>query len=146
MDIGEYLLDREGLDWSRLLEHWDHLLPDELTVWFANRFGEPILVFEDGSVLQRLADSREAFASAIDEGQNAQHWLRISEVDRAVAGGIRLEPRQCYGYGVPVILQGEYTLENTRVLQVEEQYAFLADLHHQIRDLPDGTQIRLRPR
>ena len=109
MDIGEYLLDREGLDWSRLLEHWDHLLPDELTVWFANRFGEPILVFEDGSV----------------------H---------------RLEPRQCYGYGVPVILQGEYTLENTRVLQVEEQYAFLADLHRQIRDLPDGTQIRLRPR
>ena len=153
MDLNDYILSQEGLDWSALLADWEHLLPPELTVWMVNRFGEPILVFEDGTihrldldggVVERLADSQAAFATAADDERTAEDWFRISEVDQAVAAGLVLEPRQCYGHAVPVVLGGECTATNTRVKTIEEHFAFLADLHRQIRDLPDGAQIRLK--
>lgn len=153
MNPKDYLLEADGLDWAMLLADWEHLLPPELTVWFVNRFAEPIFVFEDGTVhrldldggvVERLAESRDAFAAAADEGQNAERWFRSSEVDQALAAGLVLGPQECYGHAVPVVLGGACSAENTRVMEVAEKFAFLADVHRQIRNLPDGAQVRLR--
>ncbi len=153
MELDSYVLSQEDLDWATLLsDWWTTRLPVELTVPLVNRFGEPILVFKDNSVhrldlersvVERLADSWEDFATRADVGTNADEWLRMSEIDRARRAGLLLDTGQCYGYAMPLVLGGQASLENTRVKSIREYYSFLADLHRQISDLPDGTNIQL---
>ena len=152
MNVNGYLLDPSDVDWATLLGHWHHLLPEEVEVWFVTRFGEPVLVLGDGSVhrldieraaLERLADSRYDLPRVLDEG-GATDIFMMELVDAAANAGMTLGPDQCYGFATPVILGGEYVAENVRVKSIAEYYAFLADLHEQAHDVPDGTPIRLR--
>ena len=110
--ITDYLLDSEGIDWTRSLATWRWLLPAEFTVWLANRFAELFLVVPDGSLhmlevgagtLTKLAESRDDFCTKIDEGNNANEWLMIPMVDRMIAAGFTLESGQCYGFKIPPI-------------------------------------------
>ena len=99
MNIHDYLIEQSGKDWSELLSGWLGVLPTSLTVWLVNRFGDVFAVFEDGSVhmldvgtgvMQRLADSRDDFATRIDAGNNANNWLMIPLVDQCVAAGHKM--------------------------------------------------------
>jgi hypothetical protein len=127
-------------------------LQPEFTVWMVNRFGDLIVVPEDGSVhymdfsvneLRRITDSQDDFCTKIDQGDNADDWLLIPLVDACVAAGMRLLHNQCYSFKIPPVLSGKYEIENIAPLDIEVNYAFLADIHRQIKDLPDGTKINL---
>lgn len=117
-----------------------------------NRFGDLFLVFEDGSVqmldvgggtLEKVADSRDDFCQKIDEGDNANQWLMIPLIDRLVAAGKTLNKGQCYGYTISPILGGDYTVENSFVLPIAEQYGVNASIHQQLKDVPDGTLVEI---
>ena len=151
MNIQDYLIDQSGKDWSELLSGWTEALPPPFTVWLVNRFGDVFAVFEDGSVhmldvgigvIQRLADNRDDFATQIDAGNNANHWLMIPLVDQCVAAGLTLSDGQCYGYKIPPILGGKYVVENVSPTKLSVHYSLLADIWRQTKDLPDGTRIR----
>ncbi len=64
-------------------------------------------------------------------------------VDASVDAGMRLLPDQCYGYKIPPILGGSYSLENVEVTDLSVHYAFLADIWRQTKDVPNGTKIRV---
>ena len=153
MSLLDYLIDQSGLDWSVLLRPWHWRLPSEFTLWLVNRFGDPFIVPADGAVyvlrtdsglLERLADSRDHFAALLDTSDTANDWLLIPLVDELVAAGLRLGPGECYGFKQPPILGGDYVLSNVAVCSLREHLSFLADLHHQIKDLPDGQQVTVR--
>jgi len=153
MDINDYLIDQTGIDWSKLLAGWQPLLPPEFTVWMVNRFGEMIIVMENGSVhymdfsaneLRHIAESREDFVEKVGNDNNANDWLMIPLVDACVAAGKTLPVGKCYNFTIPVVLGGKYEVDNIAVVPLSEYYSFLADLHRQIKDLPDGTQVKLK--
>jgi len=152
IDVHNYLIDPSGKDWAQLLSDWSAQLPPVLTVWLVNRFGDVCAIYEDGSVhmldvgtgvVARVADSREHFCSEIDRGNNANNWLMIPLVDRCVTEGLKLDDSQCYGYKVPPVLGGEYDVRNFVPTDLSVHYSLLADIHRQIRDLPDGTKVRI---
>lgn len=152
MNLANYLIEQEGKNWAELLSDWSPPLPETFTVWMVNRFGDVFAVFEDESVnvlaldsgnVTRLADDREHFCQLIDEGNNANDWLSIPVVDRCVAAGMRLGSDQCYWYKIPPVLGGKYVVENIAAISLRECYSFVADIHAQIRDMPDGTKVRL---
>jgi hypothetical protein len=62
-------------------------------------------------VVERIADSRDHFATLIDLDDN--NWLMIPLVDQCVAAGLSPGNNQCYGYKVPPILGGQYTIEGS---------------------------------
>jgi hypothetical protein len=152
MDVSDYLIEHEQIDWPSILAGWAWLLPAEFTVWLMNRYGDLFLVFEDDSVhlmdvangsLDRLADNRDDFCQRIDQGNNANDWLMIPLVDRLVAAEKDLAPGRCYSFVIPPILGGDYTVGNTATLGVAEHFEVYAAIHKQLRDLPDGTKVRL---
>jgi hypothetical protein len=153
MLITDYLQDPFEFDWPVLLAEWEWLLPeDEFTIWLMNRYGDLFLVFEDGSVhmldvgrgsVEKLAKSRDDFLRKIDEGENANDWLMIPLVERLNELDKTLRTGQCYSFVTPPVLGGEYTAENTTTLGVTEHYGVYASIHRQIRDLPDGSKVRL---
>jgi hypothetical protein len=96
------------------LSGWQWLLPTEFTVWLMNRFGDLFLILPDGSVhmldigagsLTKLAESRDDFARIIDEDDNADDWLMIPLVDGLVATGVNLQPGQCNGMLIPILVR-----------------------------------------
>ena len=86
MDIKNYIIDQSKIEWSEILRDWLWLIPNRLTVWIMNRFGDLFVVLEDGTVhmldvgggtLSKIAESREEFSRIIDECDNAKQWLMI---------------------------------------------------------------------
>jgi hypothetical protein len=152
MSIHDYIIDHAGFDWPTLLKDWAWLVPHSFTLWMMNRFGDLFIVLDDGSVhmldlgagsLKRLAESRDDFASRIDEDGNANIWLMIPLVDQLVAAGKTLNQGECYTFRIPPVLGGDYTVENSAVISISEHYSFCASIHEQIKDVPDGTKVTI---
>jgi hypothetical protein len=152
VNIHDYLIDQRGKDWSALVAGWKGALPASFTLWLVNRFGDLFVVFDGGSVhmldvgigqRRRVADNRDHFAKLLDVGANANHWLMIPLVNACVAAGMVPGAGQCYGYKTPPILGGTYNANNVEIRDLGANYAFLADLYRQTRDLPDGTPFRI---
>jgi hypothetical protein len=65
-------------------------------------------------------------------------------VDLCVAAGLTLRENQCYGYETPPIFrEGKYEVENIFPISLAEHDSVLADMHGQIKDLPDGSRVRV---
>ena len=148
MNLGDYLIDLKGKDWDALLRPW--AFPDPFSIWMVNRFGDLIVTYDDGSVhwfdvnrgrFERLADNMTAFEARFET--EAGYWLLPDLVDKCVEAGVLLKPHQCYFFKTPTILGGKFDVANIAPVSLTEQYAFLADLHEQIKDIPDGAQVRL---
>lgn len=153
MNIDDYLLDSTGIDWPTVLAPWNWLLPKALTVWLVNRFGDAFIVLDDNSVhmldvgggtFERLADSRDHFCDLLDVDHNASDWLMIPLIDALVAADKPLKPGCCYGYLRNPVLGGEYSVDNSIVIPIAEHYGLNAEIHQQIRDLPDGSQVTIK--
>ncbi|MEO1526644.1 MAG: T6SS immunity protein Tdi1 domain-containing protein [Planctomycetota bacterium] len=150
--MNDYLLDESDIDWPSVLEPWGWLLPDVFTIWFANRFGDIFIELDDMSIqmldvgcgtIERIADSRDDFRHLIDDDDNAMDWLMIPLVDALGAAGKSLKSGYCYGYRLIPVLGGEYAVANSCVLPVHEHYGITAEIHRQIKDLPDGAQVTI---
>lgn len=153
MALLDYLIDQAGIDWNAVFRPWHWRLPPTFTLWLVNRFGDAFIVSDDGSVhvlwtdsgaCERLADSRDQFATLLDSGNHARDWLLIPLVDRLVAAGLVLGTGQCYGFKMPPIVGGDYVVSNVVVYSLAEYLAFLADFHQQVKDLPDGQNVTFR--
>ncbi len=151
--VTDYLIDHQKIDWPTILAEWAWLLPEELTVWLMNRYGDLFLVLNDNTIhmldvgngtVEKLAKNRDDFCDKIDGEDRANDWLMIPLIDRLVEAGKTLEPGRCYSFVIPPILGGEYSIENTATLSIAEHYGVYASIHQQIKDLPDGTQVRLK--
>jgi hypothetical protein len=152
MKLSDYLIVQEDQDWSAILAEWAWLLPSDLTVWMVNRFGDIVFVPEDGTVqlldvgagsVQQVADSREDFFTRIGVDENADNWLLITLTDRCVAAGLTLEPGQCYTFKIAPVFNGQYAVDNIEVGDMVVNYSLLAQIHRQIKDLPNGTPITM---
>lgn len=152
INIHDYTIDHRDVDWSTILRDWAWSLPERLTVWIMNRFGDLFLAFEDGSIqmldvgagtLEKLAENREEFCDKIDVENNANNWLMIPLVDQLVAAGLTLKKGECYGFCISPVLGGGYTVENSFVLPIAEHYGVNASIHQQLKDVPDDTQVEI---
>ena len=154
MNIHDYLIDQTGLDWQSLLEEWHWLLPPQFRVWLLTRSGDLFLTVPDGSIhmldvgagkLQRVAKSRDEFCTKMDEPGMAGNWLLIPIVDQLVASGVVLGPGQCYSFRQLPVLGGTYKPENRMAFPIREHFGGWGSIQRQISDLPDGSQVIIKP-
>ena len=151
--INDYLFDQHGHDWGKLLADWSWLLPSECTVWMVNRFAEMVLVLPDetvhyfdvgGGTLTKVAETRDEFRDWSQEEGNTNDWLMIPLVDKLVDPGILLGVGQCYGFKVPPIMGGDYTVENCAPIALGDYLGAYGSIHEQLRDVPDGTEVVIK--
>ena len=67
----------------------------------------------------------------------------IPVVEKLVASGRVLSPRQCYSYRILPVLGGSYKAEDRVLLPIREHLGAWGSLHRQIADLPDGSQVQI---
>ncbi len=99
ISLKNYLLQPDACGWGTGRSEWSWLIPPRVQVWFANRFGEPFPLMEDGSAHLPRLDAGERlflvsdhteFNEALRLDGNAEDWLRRSEVEGRVDSGMVL--------------------------------------------------------
>ena len=65
-------------------------------------------------------------------------------VDRLVAAGVALRPGRCYGFRMLPVLGGAYAVENCAAISIPDYLGATGSIHEQLRDLPDGSRVRLK--
>lgn len=154
MDIDDYLLPIDGLDWSRLFASWTWLIPPGTGVqpWLMNRFGDLFWFDADDRVNwlnvtdgtnDVVADGEEDFLEQLDDEEALDDWLMVGLVDELRAAGIVAEAGRCHGFKVLPILGGEYDAENVSTVPIEAYWGTCGDVHRQIDELPDGASIEI---
>ncbi len=153
MNVNDYLIDHFTFDWRTLLTDWLTFLPDSFDVWLMNKFGDLFLVATDGSILffdvtgwtiEKIAENKDEFFELFYQDNNANYWLMIPLVDKMIAVGIAITEGRCYCFKIPIILGGEYSVENAATIPIEEHYRVNAYLYEQTKDLPDGAKVELK--
>ena len=79
-------------------------------------------------------------AAREDPSSQVPTWL-LEDWERAngpLAVSEHLAPKH------PFVLGGEYKVENLYAVEAESDFAFRSQLAQQIRDLPDGAEVKLR--
>jgi hypothetical protein len=150
MNVSDYLIDQEGHHWGELLTPWSHLTPTSYTIWFVNRFGDLIIISDDGSVhylevatemIEKIADDLEHFYKLLEEPDNYNDWFMVPLVDELVAQGVELKEKECYFFEIAPTLGGNYQANNVKTSELEQAYSFYASIHEKTRDFPDGTKV-----
>lgn len=154
MNVDDYLIDQAGLNFEALFAQWQELLPDRCSVWLINKFGNMILVLDDGSVscldpgageVRRIAESQDEFCQFLDKDDNASDWLMISLVDALVASGMTLGKNECYGFrNLPPLLGGEYSVANSKPCSIYVHYSLLGQIAAHSRKHPGVYPSQLK--
>jgi hypothetical protein len=135
MNILDYLIAPEGLDWGKLLSFWVPPLPAQFNIWLVNRLGEVFAVAKDGSILYldvgmgtctHIAPDQSQFAKVLESGNNAERLLRIGLVNDCRRLGMTLKPFECYGFKLPPTLGGRYDVSNLVPTNLLVHYSYQA--------------------
>ena len=110
-------------------------------VFFSAKDGSVYWLDTGQGLLTQIASSQEQFLAEMRKDGGAE-WLLSPVIDRLLDSGLQLDHDQCFAFKVLPILGGTYTPENMVPMSAAGWYGFSGYAHHQIKDLPEGTQIR----
>jgi hypothetical protein len=125
-----------GEDWSPVLfSIWgDVFLRHENQVeWLNTGTGEITTVSEDEDAF------REALAT-----ERGDDWFMPGLATALREAGKWPGEGECFTYAIyPIFAEGRYEVANFAVVPAREHFSLSGDLHRQLAELPDGTQVRL---
>ncbi|MEM6377577.1 MAG: T6SS immunity protein Tdi1 domain-containing protein, partial [Bacteroidota bacterium] len=71
-------------------------------------------------------------------------WFLIELVRRIRISGKQLEGGKLFGYKQLPIIGGTYEPENFALTLIEIHFNLSGQIHRQLKDLPDGTRIKIK--
>ena len=150
----QYVLPTARTDWPEVFADWQSLLSPRATIWLLTKFGEVFFVHEDrkigmlqvsGFKYQIVAKDQTDFQEWLVDPDKMAEWFLAPLVDQLQAAGKVLQPDQCYSFIRPLGLGGELALENVMAIPIREHFGCWGEVFRQIKDLPDGAQVVLKP-
>ena len=137
-----------------LLAGWRWLVGERARAFAWSTAGDVFFSDPDGCVhqldtgggeVERIADSLDAFDLLMTDPAIANEWLLLPVVRAYVEAHGALQPGTCLGFRVlPVFKEGSYGAENRFSLQIKEHCDVTGEIHHQIRNLPDGAKVQFK--
>jgi len=144
-----FLPSEEAL--ATLNQAWSWLLPETYQPVMASALGD--LFFQKDSAvywldtgageIRRVAESRAEFLELL-KTDKANEWFMPPVIERLLAAGKTLKPDHCYTYAIlPIFKEGSYEVTNLNPVPAKEHFALTGDLHRQLKDLPEGSKVKL---
>lgn len=129
---------------------WTGIDPEEIVG--ENEFGNLIIRDKDSQFwrlcpedvyCQIIAKDRSELDVLSHDQEFLSDWYMSALVEQAKSSFGQLSSGQKYHLAIPGVLGGAYSIENIRTISQIEQIQFSGDIGQQIKDLPDGTRIKL---
>ena len=133
--------------WSWLLaEPWEPIICSMVAGVFLERHSGAVLWLDTGTgLIEQVAQDRGQFEEMLRSSPDlVNEWFLPPLVERLHAAGKVPKDGECYGFTfLPVFEEGKYDTQNMIVLTVREQFVAVADLHWQLRGVPDGSSVQI---
>jgi len=138
---------------SSLREAWAWLLPQVFEPVMASTLGD--IFFQQGgpeiywlntgtAEVTRVAASRTEFLELL-RTDKADEWFMPDLIEQLNAAGKVLEPDGCYTYvTLPIFSEGKYDVSNLNPVPAAEHFGLTGEIHRQVRNLPDGSKVKLQ--
>ncbi|MCG8092808.1 MAG: DUF1851 domain-containing protein [Candidatus Thiodiazotropha endolucinida] len=91
-----------------------------------------------------IANSREELDALSTNQEFLADWYMQALVEQAEEKLGPLSEGRKYHFVIPGVLGGEYGASNFQTVSLVEQIRFSGDLGKQIKELPDGAQVKLK--
>jgi hypothetical protein len=129
---------------------WTGVKPSEIID--VNAFGNVIFIDDyhrywriapEELALISLASDRQTFQSLLENAYFQSDWKmdKLAALARTKVG--KLDRTQCYCLKIPAVLGGKYDRDNIAVIDLCELIRSSGDMARQIKDLPDGGDVKL---
>lgn len=92
-----------------------------------------------------IAKSIAEYNEIIQDEEFLDDWFMSAMVEDAKKSLGSLKPGYKYHMVIPGILDGEYGGTNIKLAPLDKLIRFSGDLGKQIKDLPDGAEVELKP-
>lgn len=136
---------------SAFYSEWSWLIDTTYTPVTLSVFGDPFLEKDEHvywlntgtAELTMVAQNKETFYSKIHNGEGDK-WLLPKLAGELAEQGMIPSDDQCYSYETLPILGGSYSKDNFYILSLKEHLGVTGSLHQQMKDLPDGSKVKVR--
>jgi hypothetical protein len=145
--------DIDGISAEKLLREWKWLAPGEFDLLAVNAYGDLFLHDAHGIVhrldltsgtLIEVAASVDEFRETASDPEKKREWLLEDLAAQAGRNGCSPGKFQCIGGKIPFVFEQSATAPNNLyVADLYEYVSFMGDIHSQMKDVPDGGQVRL---
>ncbi|HLH57343.1 MAG TPA: T6SS immunity protein Tdi1 domain-containing protein [Verrucomicrobiae bacterium] len=149
-----YILPAARSDWTGLLTDWQPLIPPQSSPWLLTKFGEVFFCQPDGKIgmlqvsgfqYQVVAKDKTDFQEWLVDPDKMSEWFLAPLVDRLESAGRTLGSDQCFSFITPLGLQGRLAADNVMIIPIPEHFGCWGDVFRQIKDMPEGSQVVLKP-
>ncbi len=93
---------------------------------------------------EMIADSVDAYNKLITDSEFLNDWNMVVMVDEATKKLGALKEGYKFYLAIPGILNGEYSGKNIKTAPFVKIIKWSGDLGKQIKDLPDGAEVKLK--
>jgi hypothetical protein len=140
----DYFIPSDNFDSGELLAEWRWLIGEKPVSLLAiaavgNLFlkGQSgrisLLQIEEGTC-ECVAESEEQFQERLEERHNRRDWLLGFVVRELRRQRVVLEPGQCYGMKIPLVLGGPAGFESYEPINLLTHVSILGQIHRQIQE------------
>jgi len=151
MTINDLTINISNLEIETLLSDWEWLIGKEkfaiLVTAMGCAFIEDInsgeihfLDIDEGEMIQ-ITDSVEHFQELLSDKEFVVDFFSVNLVGDIREEGFKLNDTEVYSLIQPIVLGGEYTLENIESTNAEVHFSLTGQIHKKVSDLPEGTLI-----
>ena len=146
----DLIIDFTNLNVLHLYESWNWLLDGKFRPIMMSTFGDLFYQKEDGKIYYLdtieghescIADSEKGFVDFINVVENQENYLLSFLVFELKDKGLNITENQCYGFKIAPILGGKIEFENVEVMDLAVWLHIIGQIHFQVKDLPEGTEI-----
>jgi hypothetical protein len=151
--LDDLTIKTTGIKVDSLLETWKWLVDDFAEVlvisklgdvFFTNREGQVYWLATDTFTLTQIAADKVDFNSLLNDAENVDNWFLPELLQQLGQAEIFLNNNQVYGYKKMPVMGGEYSVDNIEPIDIEVHFQLTGQIGEQIKDLPDGTKIKLK--
>jgi hypothetical protein len=145
-------IDFSHIEHQKLTEDWQWLIGLSMKPLLLSSLGDMFLSDENGAVhwldigagtITLVADSISDFNTKLQDTQITDEWFMFDLLAGLKSANLHLSQGTLYSYKKLPILGGEYVPENFTVMDIEVAISIAGQIHKQIKDLPDGTNIKI---
>ena len=150
----DLIIDFSHIDHDRLLESWDWLIGRDKTPILMTIIGDLFFSDEQGNcywldvgrgTFEKVTNSIDEFNEKLANIEQVDEWFLLDLVEKIKKSGLTLSKNKLFGYKKLPIIGGEYEPGNFELTDIEVHFELSGQIHKQIKDLPDGTKIRIKP-
>lgn len=94
--------------------------------------------------LKLVAEGIHDFEEKLKNIELVNRWFMIDLITELRSSNKNLNDGQLYSYKKLPVIGGDYSIDNFEPADIEVHFSFAGQIHRQIRDLPNGTKVRIK--